>query len=206
MKYLCFILVLLVSCTKKETIKTGDVIFREPISISQLSEAINEVTQTQKVTNYTHMGICFIENDSVKVIHSDADLGVVIQSLNTFLKSSDSTKYNADVYRINDLKVSQATNVINNAKKLVGEPYNTTYIFEDEGYYCSEFVYEAFKDHQVFQLEPMTFKDPKTNQFHEGWVTHYKELNIEIPEGKLGCNPNGMANNKQLTLVESFRD
>ncbi len=206
MKYLCFILVLLVSCTKKETIKTGDVIFREPISINQLSEAINEVTQTQKVTNYTHMGICFIENDSVKVIHSDADLGVVIQSLNTFLKPSDSTKYNADVYRINDLKVSQATNVIHNAKALVGEPYNTTYIFEDEGYYCSEFVYEAFKDHQVFQLEPMTFKDPKTNKFHEGWVTHYKELNIEIPEGKLGCNPNGMANNKQLTLVESFRD
>lgn len=206
MKYLCFILVLIVSCAKKETIKTGDVIFREPISISQLSEAINEVTQTQKVTNYTHMGICFIENDSVKVIHSDADLGVVIQSLNTFLKPSDSTKYNADLYRINDLKASQASKAIDNAKELVGQPYNTTYIFEDEGYYCSEFVYEAFKDHQVFQLEPMTFKDPKTNKFNEGWVTHYKELNIEIPEGKLGCNPNGMANNKHLTLVESFRD
>ena len=86
MKYIGFILVLIVSCSKKETIKTGDVIFREVVSTSELSQAINEVTQTQKVTNYTHMGICFIENDSVKVIHSDADLGVVIQSLNTFLK------------------------------------------------------------------------------------------------------------------------
>ncbi|HIC32884.1 MAG TPA: hypothetical protein EYO76_13295 [Flavobacteriaceae bacterium] len=206
MKYIGFILVLIVSCSKKETIKTGDVIFREVVSTSELSQAINEVTQTQKVTNYTHMGICFIENDSVKVIHSDADLGVVIQSLNTFLKPSDSTKYNADVYRIKDLTETEAIKTIYNAKALVGEPYNTTYVFEDKGYYCSEFVYEAFKDHQVFQLEPMSFKDPKTNQFHKGWVSHYKELNIEIPEGKLGCNPNGMANNKHLTLVESFRD
>lgn len=206
MKYIGFILVLIVSCSKKETIKTGDVIFREVVFTSELSQAINEVTQTQKVTNYTHMGICFIENDSVKVIHSDADLGVVIQSLNTFLKPSDSAKYNADVYRIKDLTETEAIKTIYNAKALVGEPYNTTYVFEDKGYYCSEFVYEAFKDHQVFQLEPMSFKDPKTNQFHKGWVSHYKELNIEIPEGKLGCNPNGMANNKHLTLVESFRD
>ena len=206
MKYLCLILVLIVSCAKKETIKTGDVIFREPITNSQLSEAINEVTQTKKVTNYTHMGICFIENDSVKVIHSDVDLGVVIQPLQVFLQPEDSTTYIADVYRINQLESTQASKAISNAKALVGQPYNTTYIFEDEGYYCSEFVYEAFKDHQVFQLEPMTFKDPKTNQFHEGWISHYKALNIEIPEGKLGCNPNGMANNKHLTLVKSFRN
>ena len=152
MKYLCLILVLIVSCAKKETIKTGDVIFREPITTSQLSEAINEVTQTQKVTNYTHMGICFIENDSVKVIHSDADLGVVIQSLQVFLQPEDSTTYFADVYRINQLESAQASKAISNAKALVGQPYNTTYVFEDEGYYCSELVYEAFKDHQVFQL------------------------------------------------------
>ena len=204
MKYFSLILILLVSCSQKGTIKSGDIIFREPISISQLSEAINEVTQTQKVTNYTHMGICFTENESVKVIHSDPDLGVVIQSLNTFLKPSDSTKYYADVYRIKGLTRTEAVKTINNAKALVGQPYNFTYVFEDKGYYCSEFVYEAFKDHQVFQLEPMTFKNPKTNQFHEGWISYYKELNIEIPEGKLGCNPNGMANNKHLILINSF--
>ncbi|WP_370214917.1 YiiX/YebB-like N1pC/P60 family cysteine hydrolase, partial [Mesoflavibacter profundi] len=69
-------------------------------------------------------------------IHSDADLGVVIQPLQVFLQPEDYTTYFADDYRINQLESAQASKAISNAKALLGQPYNTTYIFEDEGYYC----------------------------------------------------------------------
>ena len=192
---------LVMSCNQKSIVKNGDIIFRGAHS-SELSEAINEVTQTEESTNYTHMGICAIEDGEVVVYHSDLGKGVVRESLKAFLLSKDDNNtYKTDVYRINNITSSQIDKAIQHAKDLLGKPYNTTYIFEDEGYYCSEYIYELFKEDSIFQLEPMTFKNPKTNLFHEGWISHYEALGIEIPEGKLGCNPNGMANSDNLVFI-----
>ena len=81
---LLILLVLVCSCSTSTTIKSGDIVFRGA-SQSDLSEAINEVTQTEKATNYTHMGICSVENDTVFVYHSDLGKGVVKEPLELFL-------------------------------------------------------------------------------------------------------------------------
>ena len=194
----------MLACTDSGAIKSGDIVFRGA-SQSDLSEAINEVTQTEKATNYTHMGICSVENDTVFVYHSDLGKGVVKEHLELFLKSDDASTYTADVYRIKNSTKPQVERAISIAKDLLGEPYNVTYILEDRGYYCSEYIYELFKEDSVFTLEPMTFKNAETNTFHNGWVSHYKELGIEIPEGKLGCNPNGMAASKTLDFLKRLQ-
>ncbi|WP_426430653.1 YiiX/YebB-like N1pC/P60 family cysteine hydrolase [Winogradskyella sp. HB-48] len=201
---LFIVLSLVLSCTTATTIKSGDIVFRGA-SQSDLSEAINEVTQTEKATNYTHMGICSVENKNVFVYHSDLGKGVVKEPLELFLKSEDASTYSADVYRIKNSTKPQIERAISKAKDLLGEPYNFTYILEDKGYYCSEYIYELFKEDNVFTLEPMTFKNAETNTFHDGWVTHYKDLGIEIPEGKLGCNPNGMAASKTLAFIKRLQ-
>lgn len=201
---LFIVLSLVLSCAKATTIKSGDIVFRGA-SQSDLSEAINEVTQTEKATNYTHMGICSVENDTVFVYHSDLGKGVVKEPLELFLKSDDASTYTADVYRIKNSTKPQVENAISKAKDLLGEPYNVTYILEDKGYYCSEYIYELFKEDNVFTLEPMTFKNAETDTFHNGWVTHYKDLGIEIPEGKPGCNPNGMAASKTLVFIKRLQ-
>lgn len=198
---LLILIVLVCSCSTSTAIKSGDIVFRGA-SQSDLSEAINEVTQTEKATNYTHMGICSVEDDIVFVFHSDLGKGVVKEPLELFLKSDDASTYTADVYRIKNSTKQQIENAIAKAKDLLGEPYNVTYILEDKGYYCSEYIYELFKEDSVFSLEPMTFKNAETNTFHNGWVTHYKDLGIAIPEGKLGCNPNGMATSQNLAFVK----
>ncbi|MDG4715429.1 YiiX/YebB-like N1pC/P60 family cysteine hydrolase [Winogradskyella marincola] len=198
------VLFLVISCSSSTTIKSGDIVFRGATQ-SDLSEAINEVTQTEKATNYTHMGICSVEDGSVFVYHSDLGKGVLKEPLELFLKSDDSSTYTADVYRIKNSTQTQIATAISKAKNLVGEPYNVTYILEDKGYYCSEYIYELFKEDNVFTLEPMTFKNAKTNTFHNGWVTHYKDLGIEIPEGKSGCNPNGMAASETLVFVRRLQ-
>ncbi len=206
MKTLCYVLivVLSISCTSMPQIESGDIVFRGALS-SNLSEAINEVTQTEKSTNYTHIGICAIEDGNVIVYHSDLGKGVVKEPLESFLSSEDSVGHNADLYRIKNRDPKQIENALSIAKSLIGKPYNTTYILEDEGYYCSEYIYEVYKTDSIFKLEPMSFKNSETNTFHKGWIEHYKNLGIAIPEGKLGCNPNGMANSDALEFIHKIQ-
>jgi hypothetical protein len=47
----------------------------------------------------------------------------------------------------------------------------------------------------------MTFKSPKTEEYFEVWVDYYKKLNIEIPEGKPGCNPGGISTSDKLKII-----
>jgi len=122
-----------------------------------------------------------------------------------FISSEDTLKYKVDLYRIKNIEPKQIENAISIAKSLIGNPYNTTYILEDKGYYCSEYIYELFKKDSVFKLEPMSFKNSKTNTFHKGWIEHYKNLSIAIPEGRLGCNPNGMANSNTLKFIKNIQ-
>jgi len=93
------IVVLSVSCANTSQIKSGDIVFRGATS-SNLSEAINDVTQTAKATNYTHIGICDVIDGSVVVYHSDLDKGVVREPLELFVSSEDTVRYNVDLYRI----------------------------------------------------------------------------------------------------------
>ena len=53
----------------------------------------------------------------------------------------------------------------------------------------------------LFDLFPMTFKSPKTEEYFEVWVDYYKKLNIEIPEGKPGCNPGGISTSDKLKII-----
>ena len=204
--YFLFFITLFFSCNSSNEleIKTGDIVFRGTTN-SELSQAINDVTQTVIKTNYTHMGVCEVIDNKVFVYHADFDKGVVKDFLIDFLQPEKDSEYIADLYRIKNTDKNKLKAVIKDANALIGNEYNTTYILEDRGYYCSEYVYELFKKDSVFDLEPMTFKDPKTNNFHEGWIEHYQKLGIEIPEGKLGCNPNVMANSETISFVKKIQ-
>ena len=47
----------------------------------------------------------------------------------------------------------------------------------------------------------MTFKSPKTGAFFPVWVSYYAKLQMEIPEGKLGCNPGGISTSEKLKII-----
>lgn len=204
--FFLLLMTLFLSCNLSEElqIKTGDIVFRGTIK-SELSQAINDVTQTEIKTSYTHMGVCEVVGNTIFVYHADISKGVVKELLVDFLESEDESQYIADVYRIKNTNKTKLKAAIKEANTLIGNKYNTTYILEDKGYYCSEYVYELFKKDSVFALEPMTFKDPKTNNFHKGWIEHYQKLGIEIPEGKLGCNPNVMASSETICFVKNIQ-
>jgi hypothetical protein len=77
----------------------------------------------------------------------------------------------------------------------------------NDEYYCSELVYQAFKDaagRDVFGLEPMTFKSPQTGEYIDVWVDYYAELKLNIPEGIPGINPAGITRSEKLDIYEPF--
>ncbi|QZT37684.1 hypothetical protein K5X82_02030 [Halosquirtibacter xylanolyticus] len=170
-------------------IHRGDLLFRSSVE-SSLSSSINKVTGG---VGYSHIGVSDTLNGEIVVLHSSPHGGVQRSTLKEFLEE-DGVAHRVDVFRIDNPLEVDINSALSMADSLIGAPYNFTYILEDEGYYCSEFIYDIFKkDSSFFQLEPMTFKDPETNQFDEDWVQYYKKMGIDIPEGKLGCNPNKMS-------------
>ncbi len=193
-----------IACSNGTEIKTGDILFRGNTA-QRLSEAINKVTQTAPKHNYTHMGVCVVKNDTVWVYHASPSNGVCKQLLPQFMVPDTNNIYHTDLYRVKKQYSKIVFQVPINADKYIGQPYDSTYIIENKGFYCSEYIYELFKEENIFQLDSMTFKNPGTNEYNSIWVDYYNHLEIDIPEGKLGCNPNKMSESENIIFIRSLQ-
>ena len=189
----------LFACTQPEPkikLQSGDLLFREKSS-ENISEAIDRVTQTSAETHFSHVGLVEVTDTGVVVLHAYPEGGTCIVSLSTFLHpKGDSVR--VIVYRLKDDWQKLIPSAIQKAHQMLGKPYNFSYVLSDTAHYCSEFIYRAFAPDSVFELEPMTFKDPVTGKFPVAWVEYYQKMGIEIPEGLPGCNPNGLAASNKL--------
>ena len=196
----------LFSCTHPEPqikLQSGDLLFREKSS-ENISEAIDQVTQTSGETHFSHVGLVESTDTGVVVLHASPEGGTCMISINEFLHpKGDSVRVMA--YRLKDEGQKAIPAAIQKAHSMLGKPYNFSYILSDTAHYCSEFIYRAFVADSVFRLEPMTFKDPKTGTFPAAWVEYYKKMGIEIPEGQPGCNPNGLAASSRLEKLGEIK-
>ena len=183
----------------KIQLQSGDILFRGATS-GQLSEAIDQVTQTSGATHFSHVGLVEVSDSGMVVLHASPDGGTCVVSLDEFLHpEGDSVMVVA--YRLKEEWQKTIPAALAKAKQMLGKPYNFSYILSDTAHYCSEFVYLAFAADSVFTLEPMTFKDPATGNFPPAWVEYYQKMGLEIPEGQPGCNPNGLAASGKLERI-----
>jgi len=196
----------LFACTHPQPqikLQSGDFLFREKSS-ENISEAIDQVTQTSGETHFSHVGLVQATDARVVVLHASPEGGTCIVSLNEFLHPKGDS-VNVIAYRLKEEGQKAIPAAIEKAHSMLGKPYNFSYILSDTAHYCSEFIYLAFAANSVFKLEPMTFKDSKTGTFPAAWVEYYQKLGIEIPEGKPGCNPNGLAASEKLEKLGEIR-
>ncbi|WP_333852145.1 YiiX/YebB-like N1pC/P60 family cysteine hydrolase [Epilithonimonas sp.] len=200
--YVIFALLFLTSCKTYNTsiLENGDLLFVPSVD-SGLSGAINNVTQTEKKTSYDHIGIVKKEDNHLYVLHAAPKGGSQKQKLHSFLKEQTKSGQKIDVYRLKSEFHSSIPNSVSKAETLIGKPYNFNYILDDNSYYCSDFVERAFRDNQIFTLEPMTFVDPKTGKTNAFWEKFYQDKNLNVPEGLPGCNPNGLANSNKIDKI-----
>lgn len=203
--YLSFILFLPANAQEKISysnlaLQTGDLIFvgAKP---DQLSGAINRVTQRHENSSFDHVGILEVSDSRIYILHASPKKGSVREPLDSLVDRALVQNKKLAVYRLSDQFQAYVPEAIQSAKSLLGKPYNWSYVRNDSTLYCSDFVERSFRQAALFKLEPMTFKDPKTGETDSFWVEFYRKLGMEIPEGQLGCNPNGLADNPHLKPV-----
>ena len=64
----------------------------------------------------------------------------------------------------------------------LGQIMTTIFLINNNSYYCSELIYEAFKKDSIFQLQPMTFLDPISGDTLQTWKKYYTKLGFKIPQ------------------------
>ncbi|GAA4150691.1 YiiX/YebB-like N1pC/P60 family cysteine hydrolase [Chryseobacterium ginsenosidimutans] len=199
------ILNVIVSCKNPQAsgLKNGDLLF-VTAKETGLSGAINNVTQKQKNASFDHIGILEKNKDGVFVLHAAPKGGSQKQDLKYFLKDQANDGQRVIVYRLKPPYQNSIPGAISEAESMLGKPYNFNYILDENSYYCSDFIERAFRKDHIFKLEPMTFVDPKTGKTNTFWEEFYQKKNLKVPEGELGCNPNGLAASDKLEKIKEL--
>lgn len=198
----------LLSCKQQPfQLKEGHILFQD-LDKEDIDSAIEEVTKTELDYNFTHVAIVVKDNGELKVLEA-VTKGVQMTTIEEFLnRNLINGKPKVVVGELKSEFRFATKQAIAYGKTLVGLPYDHIYLIGDDTYYCSELLYEMYHkvnpSGQTFQLEPMTFKDPKTNATLPFWESYYKKLNHKIPEGQPGLNPNGMSVSPNITLIYDY--
>lgn len=200
-----FVLILFSGCRNSigSDLKNGDLLF-VTAKESGLSGAINNVTQKQKNASFDHIGILQKDKNGVFVLHAAPKNGSQKQNLVDFLRDQAIEGQKIVVYRLKPEFQNTIPKAIENANSMLGKPYNFNYILDKNSYYCSDFIERSFRKDHIFELEPMTFIDPKTGKTNLFWKEFYTKKNLKVPEGEPGCNPNGLAASEKLDRIKEL--
>lgn len=201
-------LTIIIGCeTNHFELKEGDILFQD-LDKDDIDSAIEKVTKTNLKYNFTHVGIVVKGGNKLKILEA-ISTGVQVTEVDTFLnRNLKNGKPKVVVGKLKPEFKPMLNDAIKHGKSLIGLPYDSVYLIGDNNYYCSELLYEMFyfanPSNIPFKLNPMTFKDPKTNETLEFWSNYYSQLNYDVPEGELGLNPNGMSISPNITLVYDY--
>lgn len=156
--------------------------------------------------SFVHVGIIDINNDNeLTVIEASPEYGVTITPLKDFVESAPSLNGKPGIMVKRFISSLPVNDVLEKAKSHLGEPYDWWYLPENGKMYCSELVLDSFIDfsgNPVFQPKPMKFRDSNGN-LPEFWVELFQKLDMGVPEGIPGSNPQDLSNDPQL--MEIFR-
>ena len=188
---------------------SGDLVFVIS-SESEFSEAITESTAAQDSLKFDHVAIVAIEHDVAYVIEASSRDGVIMRTLDEFLKEVPLSNGRYGVVFKRLTKASRKgicmSKVIENAKRHIGEEYDWYFLPDNGRQYCSELVYDSFicnDGEHLFSAEPMNFRS-EDGTMPLFWVELFERLGASIPEGVPGTNPSKMSKAEFLIDVSRF--
>ncbi len=192
---ICAALCLLSSCRTDTAPQTGDLIFFTGGS-SSMDDAISSSTGD----GFVHVAIVEVDSEGTAwLIDATPQKGVSREKLleekgNMVLKRlKDSTGVAASVQR---------------AKGLIGSPYDFAFLPDNDAYYCSELVYECFlrpDGSHIFSCQPMNFLDSEGN-LPEYWKELFEKLQMDVPQGIPGTNPEDLSRSTTLRSTSLFQE
>ena len=227
MKYITLILIIFSSCVsekeKEFQLQVGDFLFQD-LDSSPLCEAIESVTPGYNNGNFSHVGIIIKGGDPIlqnvdskfeekyfynlqqdyRVLEA-IPAEVTTTRMDSFLNNSLDSLSNPKVI-VGRLKVEYRYLIKDAIRFLngkIGVKYDDEFLLNNEKYYCSELIYEAFKKEDVFELAPMNFMN-KENKIMPIWQNYYDKLNMKVPQGELGINPGLMSISNKIDIIYDF--
>ncbi|NIK40270.1 hypothetical protein FHY12_002595 [Xanthomonas arboricola] len=180
-------------------LQDGDLLF-VTAARTGLSGAIDDATATQGEPSFDHVALVAHAGDTQVVLHADEN-GSREQALQAFIDDASARHRQIVVYRLTPGHRAAIADAIAQARRMLGKPYNQTYVQDDNSYYCSDFIERAFRAHHVFALQPMNFRNPQTGQVSPYWTDFYRSKGMAVPQGLPGTNPNDMAKSAALRVV-----
>lgn len=177
----------------------GDLVFID-VDCGPFCDAIIGVTPSYQNLPINHVGLKVKYNDEPYIIEAGSN-GVKMIPTGQFLKKAKS------FFMVAQLKPAYR-HLIDSAMafaiRQMDKPYDKAFVMNNDQYYCSELIYDAFKyankGQAVFDLAPMTFKAKGTDNILPEWIAYFKELKIPVPEGELGCNPGEISMSDKLEV------
>ena len=227
MKYITLILIIFSSCVaekeKEFQLQVGDFLFQD-LDSSPLCEAIESVTPGYNNGNFSHVGIIIKGGDPIlqnvdskfeekyfynlqqdyRVLEA-IPAEVTTTRIDSFLNNSLDSLSNPKVI-VGRLKVEYRYLIKDAIRFLngkIGVKYDDEFLLNNEKYYCSELIHEAFKKEDVFELAPMNFMN-KENKIMPIWQNYYDKLNMKVPQGELGINPGLMSISNKIDIIYDF--
>ncbi|MEM7658795.1 MAG: YiiX/YebB-like N1pC/P60 family cysteine hydrolase, partial [Bacteroidota bacterium] len=161
-------------------------------------------------SKFSHVGMVIPKEEKELVMIEAVSAGVVETPLDSFLMRSFDEENNSKVV-VGRMKAAHAhliPEAIAFAKTKLGLAYDEVFDITNDKYYCSELIYDAFKyangNQPIFQLQPMTYKDPDTGDLFPIWEDYFEKLHVSVPEGEPGLNPGGMSKSDYLDIVHLY--
>jgi len=213
--FICF-----TSCNSSDNndfqLQIGDILFQD-LDSSPLCDAIEIVTPGYNNNNFSHIGIIvelgdpncinpnYIYENNIRVLEAIPNK-VTTTRLDSFLnRSTDSNKKpKVIVGRLKKRYQFSILDAVKFLKSKIGLKYDDYFIKDNNKYYCSELIYEAFEKDSIFRLYPMTFIDPVTKNTMNLWEEYYNELETKIPEGEPGINPGVMSISENIEIIHKY--
>ncbi len=190
------------------TPRSGDLLFQD-LDCGPYCTSIEKVTEGVDGVDFSHMGMVVIQ-DGKPYVYEAVSRGVVATPLEDFLQRNTDATGQPKVMagRLKAQYQPLIAGAVQQAKQLLGYAYDEVYIDGDDKYYCSELVYEVFKQANggkpLFTLAPMTYIDPDTGETFPIWQEYFASRNLEVPEGMPGINPGLMSRSPYLNIIYCF--
>ena len=215
-----FLSLLLISCGNNSndefSLQIGDILFQD-LDSSPLCDAIEKVTPGYNDYNFSHIGIVvelgdpncinsdYIYENDIKILEAIPEK-VKTTRLDSFLnRSFDSDSMpKVVVGRLKKQYHFLIEDAVSFLKSKIGVKYDHYFIEKNNQYYCSELIHEAFSKDSIFFQKPMTFIEPETEKIMDIWDEYYKNLNFEVPQGKIGVNPGIMSISQKIEIIHHY--
>lgn len=204
------LLVVLAGCARQPRLQSGDLIFvglpmDYSLDTTSMADAITEATGRDSSLNLIHVAIAEVKGDSTWVIDATIKHGVDRHPLDTFLKDFTLRDGSMPIFVVKRLRDSRsAKKFVENAKKHLGEPYDTAFLPDNGAEYCSELVRDSYVGSDgkfLFKEAPMNFRDSDGN-LPIYWQQLFARLGMTVPQNVMGTNPQEMSAESILKPVD----